>query len=116
MAIQDKYPFIINGTAIEYVGDPSFTTGGPTVDTSGQFGGAPFHTFNYENNYSTIKITIKFTDQKEVLINQIIANNDNNTISFGRNKYVGVVLVNRNVERKYGMDIELEFRANPISN
>lgn len=114
MAIQDKPLLIVNGKTIPYNSKVSFTDGTPEIETSGQIGGPPIKRKNYENAFSVIKVSIRYSQETEATINQIMQNGDNNTIEYGSNRWTGAILKSNMIERSYGEDVDLEFNANPL--
>ena len=114
MAIQDKPLLMVNGKTLPYNSKVSFTDGTPEIETTGQVGGPPIKRKNYENAFSTIKVNVRYSNETEVIINQIMQNGDNNTIIYGVNKFSGCVLKTNMIERSYGEDVDLEFNGNPI--
>jgi hypothetical protein len=114
MAVSDKPLFSVNGKTLPYNSKVSFTDGTPETETSGQIGGPPVKRKNYENAYSVIKVNIRYSQENEATINQIMQNGDNNIIEYGSYRFTGAVLKSNMIERSYGEDVDLEFNANPL--
>ena len=114
MAIQDRPLLIINGKTLPYNNKVSYTDGSPEVETKGQVGGPPIKRLNYDNAFATVKVNIRYSAETEVIINEIKANSDNNSITYGTVKITGCVLKTSMIERSYGEDVDLEFNGNPV--
>lgn len=114
MAIQDKPFLYVNGKTLPYNNKVSFTDGTPEIEFAGQIGGKPVKRKNYEKAFAVIKVNIRYNAETHNLINQIMANGDNNTISYDSNKFTSVVLKTNMIERSYGEDVDLEFNADPL--
>jgi hypothetical protein len=114
MAIQDKPFLYVNGKTLPYNNKVSFTDGTPEIEATGQIGGKPVKRKNYDKAFSVIKVNIRYDVESHNLINQIMANGDNNTIAYESNKFTGVFLKTNTIERSYGEDVDLEFNADPL--